>query len=155
SALRSRNAQRAAAEISFAGGSRQTRKLLTAKGVTKTIGERTLFRDVNFTLSPGARLGLLGPNGSGKSTLIRLINGDDSPDGGEIVRAEGLKIVTFDQGRAQLNKTETLRRSLSPGGDSLTYRGQAMHVSGWARRFNFRTDQLDLPVGDLSGGEQA
>jgi len=46
-----------------------------------------LFRDVNFVLSPGTKLGLLGPNGSGKSTLIRLMTSDLAPDGGEIVLA--------------------------------------------------------------------
>ena len=77
------------------------------------------------------------------------------PDSGEIIRANVLKIVTFDQNREQLNKGEILRRALSPGGDNIVYRGEGMHISGWAKRFNFRTDQLDMKVGELSGGEQA
>ncbi len=153
--LRARNAKREASAIEFAGSERKTRKLLTAKGVGKEIEGRWLFRDVEFTLSPGTRLGLLGPNGSGKSTLIRLINGQSSPDAGEIIRADGLKIITFDQTREQLDKNVTVRRALAPNGDSIIYRGQGLHVSGWAKRFNFHTEQLDLPVGDLSGGEQA
>jgi ATP-binding cassette subfamily F protein uup len=153
--LRARNTKRETTGIEFAGSERKTRKLLTVKNIAKEMGGRTLFRDVSFTLSPGMRLGLLGPNGSGKSTLIRLINGQETPDAGEITRADALKIVTFDQAREQLNKDETLRRALAPGGDSIVYRGQAMHVSGWGKRFHFRPDQLDMPVGNLSGGEQA
>ena len=153
--LRTRNAKREATGIEFAGSDRKTRKLMNAKNISRQIEGRTLFRDVSFTLSPGVRLGLLGPNGSGKSTLIRLMNGQDAPSTGEIVRADSLKIVTFDQGREQLNKDETLRRALAPGGDTIVYRGQGMHVSGWGKRFHFRTDQLDMPVGNLSGGEQA
>jgi ABC transport system ATP-binding/permease protein len=153
--LKARNAKAAASGIEFAGSQRRTRKLLVAKDVAKSLGGRTLFAGVNFTLSPGSHLGLLGPNGSGKTTLIRLMTGELQPDAGQIIRADGLRIVTFDQNRAQLDKTQALRRSLSPGGDTIVYRGQSMHVSGWARRFNFRSEQLDLLVGDLSGGEQA
>ncbi len=153
--VKARNAKRGTVGIEFAGTERKTRKLLEARKLSKALGGRTLFREVNFVLSPGSRLGLLGPNGSGKSTLIQLIAGKQTPDSGDIVRADGLRIVVFDQSREQLDKGESLRRALSPGGDSIVFQGQAMHVSGWARRFHFRSDQLDLPVGDLSGGEQA
>jgi len=114
-----------------------------------------LFRDVSFTLAPGTKLGLLGPNGSGKSTLIRLLSGQLDQDSGEIFRADQLRIVVFDQHREQLDQDQTLRRALSPSGDSITFAGSAMHISAWARRFLFRPDQLDLPVRELSGGEQA
>lgn len=153
--VKARNAQREAAGIEFAGTQRQTRKLLVAKKVSKSLGGRALFSNVDFILAPGTRLGFLGPNGSGKTSLIRLLTGELSPDSGEIIRAEGLRIVTFDQDREHLNKDETLRRALSPGGDNIVYRGEGMHISGWAKRFNFRSDQLDMRVGDLSGGEQA
>lgn len=153
--VKARNTQRDAANLEFAGTQRQTRKLLVAKKVGKSLGGRLLFSDVNFILAPGTRLGFLGPNGSGKTSLIRLLTGDLQPDSGEIIRANVLKIVTFDQNREQLNKNEILRRALSPGGDNIVYRGEGMHISGWAKRFNFRTDQLDMKVGELSGGEQA
>jgi ATP-binding cassette subfamily F protein uup len=153
--LKARNAKQSAAAIEFAGSQRKTKKLLEAKNVSKSLGGRDLFRDLSFVLSPGTRLGLLGPNGSGKSTLIRLMSGADSPDSGQIVRADGLRIVLFDQNREQLDKTQSLRRALSPGGDTIVYQGQAMHVLGWAKRFHFRPDQLDMSVEDLSGGEQS
>jgi ATP-binding cassette subfamily F protein uup len=101
------------------------------------------------------KLGLLGPNGSGKSTLIRLLSGEQTPDAGEVWRADGLRIVRFDQGRRQLDRTLTLRQALSPMGETLVYRGAPIHVSGWAKRFLFRSEQLDMPVSDLSGGEQS
>src|SRR5205085_8848760 len=50
---------------------------------------------------------------------------------------------------------QTLRRALLPSGDVFKFEGNAMHVTGWARRFLFRAEQLDMPVADLSGGEQA
>jgi ATP-binding cassette subfamily F protein uup len=154
--LRTRNTQAAKLELDFNATGRQTRKLITAKGVTKSLGGRTLFQDVNFVLSPGGKLGLLGPNGSGKSTLIRILTGQIEPDAGTITRADGLRVILFDQNRAQLDKSATLRQALTPrGGDMVVYRDKPVHVAGWARRFLFHTDQLDLPVGSLSGGEQA
>ncbi len=155
--IKGRNAaaQNSASAIDFSSSGRQTRKLLTAKHVAKTLGGRTLFSDLNLVLSPGTKLGLLGPNGSGKSTLIRMLTGQLAPDGGEVWRAENLKVVLFDQARAQLNPEHTLRYALSPTGETISYRGNPIHVSGWAQRFLFRKEQLDMPVGNLSGGEQS
>jgi ATP-binding cassette subfamily F protein uup len=154
--LKSRNATQGAAGIDFLASERKTRKLLEAKGVSISRGGRTLFRDVDFVLAPGAKLGLLGPNGSGKTTLIKMLMGKLQPDSGVIHRADQLKVVTFDQNRAQLDKDQTLRAALSPrGSDTITYRGGSMHITAWAKRFLFRTEQLDMPVGEMSGGEQA
>ena len=153
--LKGRNATTGAAAIDFVGSERKTRKLLVAKDVSKSLGGRKLFEHLNLVLSPGMKLGLLGPNGSGKSTLIRLLSGELPPDSGDIWRADGLKVVRFDQGRRQLDAAQTLRQALSPMGETLVYRGSPIHVSGWARRFLFRSEQLDMRVGELSGGEQS
>jgi ATP-binding cassette subfamily F protein uup len=153
--LKARNAAQGAVGVEFSASDRKTRKLIQAKHVAKDLGGRRLFADVNFTFSPGHALGLLGPNGSGKSTLIRLLAGEIEPDAGSIFRADGLRIVVFDQHREPLDPTQTLRRALAPSGDTVKFHGNTQHVSGWAQRFLFRIEQLDLPVGELSGGEQA
>ena len=153
--LKGRNATTGAAAIDFVGSERKTKKLLVAKDVSKSLGGRKLFEHLNLVLSPGMKLGLLGPNGSGKSTLIRLLSGELPPDSGDIWRADGLKVVRFDQGRRQLDAAQTLRQALSPMGETLVYRSSPIHVSGWARRFLFRSEQLDMRVGELSGGEQS
>lgn len=153
--LKSRNTRQGAAGVDFSASGRQTRKLIDVKNVAKSLGNKPLFRDLSFVLAPGAKLGLLGPNGSGKTTLIRLLTGQLQPDTGTVIRADGLQVVVFDQNREQLERTHTLRRALSPTGDTVVYRGSAMHVTSWGKRFLFRTEQLDMPVSDLSGGEQA
>jgi ATP-binding cassette subfamily F protein uup len=96
----------------------------------------------------------VGPNGSGKTTLLRLLQGDLAPTGGEIRRADWLRIVYFDQTRT-LDPDVTLRRALAPDGDSVVYRDRVIHVAGWAARFLFTGEQLSQPVGRLSGGERA
>ncbi len=153
--LKVRNAQQVAAQIDFSGTDRKTRKLLEAKKVGKSLGGKLLFSNVEFILGPGTKLGLLGPNGSGKTTLLRLITGELAPDSGEIWRAEGVRVVAFGQNREQLERTQTLRETLAGKSDVVSYRGGTMHIVAYARRFLFRPDQLDMPVGQMSGGEQA
>ena len=113
-----------------------------------------MFDGLNFILTAGMRVGLVGPNGSGKTTLLRLLQGDLAPTGGEIRRADWLRIVYFDQTRT-LDPDVTLRRALAPDGDSVVYRDRVIHVAGWAARFLFTGEQLSQPVGRLSGGERA
>jgi ATP-binding cassette subfamily F protein uup len=153
--LQARNSVGQVAALDFVGTQRQTRKLLVAEAVSKTLGGRVLFENLNLVLGPGMKLGLVGPNGVGKSTLIKILAGEMEADSGSVRRADQLKVVLFDQARRKLDQNQTLKRALSPGGETVIFRGQAMHVSGWARRFLFRTEQLDMLVSDLSGGEQA
>ena len=158
--VRERNRSAGQVGISFDGTGRKTKKLLTATGLAKGYGGAPLFADLDLTLGPGTRLGLLGRNGSGKSTLMRILAaaGDPeecAPDRGTIELADKVRIVSFDQRREQLDTTVTLRRALAPEGDSVLYQGQSVHVVSWAKRFLFRPDQLETPVERLSGGEQA
>ena len=159
SGLRFRNAAAGAAGIDFVATGRQTRKLLAATGVSKSIGgeqePKFLFERLDLLLTPGAKLGLLGPNGSGKSTLLRVLSAQTEADSGTIVRADGLRIVMFEQGRAALNPASTLKEALCPNGENVTYRDRPMHVAAWAKQFLFRPEQLNGLIGDLSGGEQA
>jgi len=153
--LQTRNGRDVAAEINFDATGRQTKKLLVAEELSKQLGGKPLFSDVGVWLTPGARLGLLGPNGSGKSTLIRVLTGELEPDSGRIKRADDLRVVLFDQQREELPKERTLSQALCGESDYVNYRGQQIHVAGWAQRFLFRSEQLNMEVGQLSGGEQA
>ncbi|MFA5716621.1 MAG: ABC-F family ATP-binding cassette domain-containing protein [Desulfobulbaceae bacterium] len=158
--VRSRNSARRDMDIEFEATGRRTRKLLEARGIAKAYGGRVLFEDLDLVLSPGTRLGLLGPNGCGKSTLMQVLAaagpGDGPlPDSGGIRTAVGVNIAYFAQDRAALNLQDTLRQALAPEGETVVYRDQPLHVVTWARKFLFRPDQLDTPVGSLSGGEQA
>jgi len=146
--------------IDFDSTGRKTKKLLEAKGISKSYVGRTLFTDLDLVLSPGTRLGLLGRNGCGKSTLMQIIAASTSgdgyqPDTGTIQTAHEVRIVSFDQKRESINPEITLRRALAPDGDSIVFRESSLHVVSWAQRFLFRPDQLETPVGQLSGGEQA
>src|SRR5262249_31350853 len=125
------------------------------KNLTKSVGGKLLFKNLELTLSPGVRIGLMGPNGAGKTTLLRLLAQEMEPDVGTLKRAANLRTVYFDQHRALLPCEMTLREALSPTGDYVLFRGQRVHVNGWCKRFLFSPDLLDMPLGKLSGGERA
>jgi len=142
--------------IDFTATGRMTKRLLACDGISKSMGGRLLFQGLTFALGPGVKLGVLGSNGSGKSTLLRILAGEIESDTGEVRRAEGLRVAWFDQNRDKLDLDQPLRRALAPeGGDTVIFRDRPQHVAGWAARFLFRQDQLDLPLNRLSGGERA
>jgi ATP-binding cassette subfamily F protein uup len=144
----------ATVDIDFSATERKTKRLIDLDQVSYSIPNRTLFSELDFTITAGVRVGLVGPNGSGKTTLLRLLRGDLAPEAGEVRRAEQLRIVYFDQNR-QLDPDITLRRALAPDGDSVIYQDRTIHVASWAARFLFASEQLNQPVGRLSGGERA
>ncbi|HEY6554984.1 MAG TPA: ABC-F family ATP-binding cassette domain-containing protein [Vicinamibacteria bacterium] len=141
--------------LDFNASDRKTKKLLVATGLAKSCDGRRIVSNLDLKLTPGTRLGLLGPNGSGKTTLLSMLDGTLEPDAGTIERAEWLRTVRFEQGRETLDRSVSLRRALAPEGDSVLYQGRSVHVASWAKRFLFRSEQLDTPVSRLSGGEQA
>ena len=142
------------AQIDFSATDRKTKRLIELDGISCVIEGRTLFEGLNFILTAGARVGLVGPNASGKTTLLRLLRGEITPTGGDIRRADWLRIVYFDQSR-QLDPSVTLRRALAPDGDSVVYQDRVIHVASWAAKFLFTGEQLNQPVERLSGGERA
>ncbi|MBI4425206.1 MAG: ABC-F family ATP-binding cassette domain-containing protein [Elusimicrobia bacterium] len=153
--LEHRNGAGRATEIDFSGSERQTNRLVELAQVEKSLGGRRLFQGLDLMLRPGDKLGLLGENGSGKSTLLKLLSGELAPDAGRVKRAERLQVVAFDQDREQLDLDQSLTRALCPAGEHVAYKGARIHVYGWASRFLFRQEQMEMPLRLLSGGEQA
>ncbi len=153
--LNYRTAQSQTAGIDFVETGRQTRKLLAAKELQKSLGGKKLFTGINLFLGPGTKLGLLGVNGSGKSTLLKILAGIIPPDAGIIQRADNLRVVMFEQGRSALKPEQTLREALGGGNDMVIYRDRPIHIASWAKQFLFPADKLDVALGAFSGGEQA
>jgi ATP-binding cassette subfamily F protein uup len=144
------------AQLEFASTNKKSKDLIKVENITKSMGNRTLFKDISITLSPGVRLGIVGPNGSGKTTFVKTLLGDIQPDSGRVAIMPNLRINFFDQARKNLDKTVTLKRALAPsGGDSVIFNSKSLHVASWAKRFLFSNEQLGVPVSSLSGGEQA
>ena len=125
------------------------------KGVSKAFGERVLVKSFSTRILRGDRLAIVGPNGAGKTTLVKILLGELAPDAGTVRLGTGLSIAYADQARNRLPAGATLWEALSPdGGDQIVVRGQAKHVSAYARDFLFGEKQLRQPISSLSGGER-
>ena len=155
--LGSRN-RKTSIEVDFQARDRdegRKRRLIEARGVGKRYGDKVVFEGVNLLITPRTRLGLLGPNGSGKSTLLRVLLGEEAATTGEVLRADQLAIAHFEQNRESLDPGRTLAETVCPEGDFVFVRGAPLHRNGYLERFAFRPEQMNQPVGSLSGGEQS
>ncbi|MFM8268699.1 MAG: ABC-F family ATP-binding cassette domain-containing protein [Pseudomonadota bacterium] len=141
--------------LDFQSSQKQPNRVIEAKNISKAFNGKTLFSDFSIFIGPGSRVGLLGRNGCGKSTLIRCLLGQETVDAGSVLRAEHLSVAYFEQKRESLDLNQSVQKTLCPGGDSVIYRGRPIHIRSYLDRFLFSKDQIELPVGKLSGGEQA
>lgn len=71
--------------------------LITLRDITLAFGGPPLFDGINLQIEPGDRLCLMGRNGTGKSTLMKLISGEIPPEGGEVIRSQGLRVALVSQ----------------------------------------------------------
>lgn len=86
--------------------------MLTAHHLSKTYGIQTILQDISFSISTGERIGLIGPNGCGKTTLIRILAGEEKPDGGTVVYTRpNLRIGYLAQGM-DLDLDQTIHSAL-------------------------------------------
>ncbi len=152
--LQQRNQTRSA-RIDFQTTGQSPKKLIDAKGISKSYGNRKLFSNMDLVIRGGTRVGLLGKNGSGKSTLIRVLLGHEEPTAGTVTLADQLSVAYFDQTREQLDPNRTVVETLCDRGDHVEFRGGKVHIRGYLDRFLFTSDQMDFQVGKLSGGEQS
>lgn len=154
SRLNSKNLTVSAIET-FTTSNRRTRELVNIHGVTKTLGDKIIFKDLNLEIVAGECLALVGVNGSGKSTLMKLLTGELKPDQGKIKYASHLQVAYYSQKRSSLPLEDTLMLALAPDGDTVMIGDKAINVNSWAKQLGFRQDQLSTLVKDLSGGEKA
>jgi macrolide transport system ATP-binding/permease protein len=100
-------------QFQFDSQGKRGKRVIEAKKLAKTFGGRTLFRDSQFYLNHGERIGLIGENGCGKTTLLKMFLGDENPSAGELWRSESVKIAYLSQDVSDLpedmNSIEALR----------------------------------------------
>jgi ATP-binding cassette subfamily F protein 3 len=132
------------------------RPLLTLENNSTGYGGAALVKEINFTISPGARIALLGHNGAGKSTVIKLLAGELPALGGERVAARDLRIGYFAQHQLEQLKEEAspLQHLLDMGGPEAA-KATEQELRDFLGTFGFRGDRVFEPIGPFSGGEKA
>ncbi|MDB2548768.1 ABC-F family ATP-binding cassette domain-containing protein [Paracoccaceae bacterium] len=144
-------------------GPQSGRKVIEAKGISKSFGDTQILKPFDLRILRGDRVGFVGPNGAGKTTLLNLLTGQLAPDTGHVTLGKGLEMAVFDQNRAGLNPEAslwdslTLDREIAVNGssDQVMVRGSPRHVMGYLKDFLFDEAQARAPVRSLSGGERA
>jgi ATP-binding cassette subfamily F protein uup len=133
----------------------RTKSVITAEGVTKRFGDRTIIKNFTLRIQRGDRIGVVGANGTGKTTLLKLLTGELAPDEGTVTRAQTLQGVMIDQQRSLLSPEKKVRDVLAEGGDWLDVRGVRKHVQAYLKDFLFEPSLVDAPIASLSGGERS
>ena len=129
-------------------------KVIEAQGLTKAYGDKLLFENLNFTLPPGGIVGVIGPNGAGKSTLFKLITGQEQPDSGTIEIGQTVKLGYVDQSRDDLDPNKNVWEEISDGLDVFRFGKQELGTRAYVGAFNFKGQDQQKKVGQLSGGER-
>ncbi|WP_242095624.1 energy-dependent translational throttle protein EttA [Sphingomonas sp. CROZ-RG-20F-R02-07] len=129
-------------------------KVIEAKGLTKSYGDKLLFDGLDFTLPPGGIVGVIGPNGAGKSTLFKLITGQEQPDEGTIEVGSTVKLGYVDQSRDDLDPNKNVWQEISDELEVFRFGKQEMGTRAYVGAFNFRGPDQQKKVGQLSGGER-
>lgn len=143
-----------AQEIFIPVAERLGNEVIEFRDVTKGFGDKLLFENLSFKVPPGAIVGVIGPNGAGKSTFFRMIVGQETPDGGEVVLGSTVKLAYVDQSRDALAAKNNVWEEVSGGLDILTVGKFEIQSRAYCGRFNFKGADQQKLVGQLSGGER-
>jgi ATP-binding cassette subfamily F protein uup len=143
-------------KMDAAEGSGSGTKVIDAKGVAFSYGEREIVRDFSLRIHRGDRIALVGPNGAGKTTLLKLLIGELAPQKGNVKLGQGLLMAQLDQNRSKLHPDQSLAAAVTDGsGDTVMVAGKPRHVMNYLQDFLFTPQQARTPVKVLSGGERA
>lgn len=141
-------------ELYIPPGPRLGDKVLDVNGLKKSYGDRVLIDDLSFSMPKGAIVGIIGPNGAGKSTLFRMISGKEQPDAGTIEVGDTVHLASVDQFRDDMDPKKTVWEEVSDGLDIIRIGSYEVPSRAYVGRFNFRGNDQQKRIGELSGGER-
>ncbi|MEU8380703.1 energy-dependent translational throttle protein EttA [Streptosporangium sp. NPDC048865] len=141
-------------EIQIPPGPRLGTTVIRAEKLTKGFEERVLMEGLSFDLPRNGIVGIIGPNGVGKTTLFRMVTGSETPDGGEIVIGDTVKISYADQSRGGIDPAKNVWEVVSDGLDYIKVGQVEMPSRAYIAAFGFKGPDQQKKAGILSGGER-
>ncbi|WP_102348494.1 ribosomal protection-like ABC-F family protein [Bacillus sp. Marseille-P3661] len=137
-------------EVSFSisTSNKVGKRLLEVKHLTKSFDERTLFKNVNFTIQHGEKVSITGPNGSGKTTLLKILFGQDISEG-EVWVSPTAKIGYLTQEVFDLPLEQTPEQLFYQ--ESFKDRGKVQNLM---KHLGFTAAQWSEPIKSMSMGER-
>lgn len=141
-------------EIYIPNGPRLGTNVIEAKSVAKAFGDKLLYDDLNFTLPQAGIVGIIGPNGAGKSTIFRMIMDEETPDSGEFIVGDTVKIAYVDQSHKNIDPEKSIYENFSEGQELIMMGGRQVNSRAYLSRFNFGGSDQNKKVSALSGGER-
>ncbi len=142
------------AELYIPPGERLGEKVIDVHHLSKGFNNRLLIDDLECSIPQGAIVGIIGGNGAGKSTFFRMLTGEDRPDEGVIDLGETVDMGYVDQSRDSLDGSKTVWEEISDDQDVLRIGRYEIPSRAYVGRFNFKGQDQQKRVGDLSGGER-
>ena len=124
--------------------------VLTATNVAKSFGSEKLFSGLNFEIKKGEHVAIIGDNGTGKTTLLKIINGIETLDEGEIELGVKVRIGYYDQEHHVLHDEKTLFEEISDAYPTLNN----TEIRNTLAAFLFTGEDVFKRIKDLSGGER-
>lgn len=144
----------ARAQIVIPNGQRLGSKVIDVEGLGKAMGDKLLVEGLDFSLPPGAIVGVIGPNGAGKSTLFKMFTGQEKPDAGSIEFGDTVDLSYVDQSRDDLDAGATVWEAISGGAELIALGDAEVNSRAYCSSFNFKGGDQQKKVGLLSGGER-
>lgn len=141
-------------EIYIPNGPRLGTNVIEAKNVAKAFGDKILYDNLNFTLPQAGIVGIIGPNGAGKSTIFRMIMDEQTPDAGEFVVGDTVKIAYVDQTHKNIDSEKSIYENFAEGQELIMMGGRQVNARAYLSRFNFGGSDQNKKVSALSGGER-
>jgi ATP-binding cassette ChvD family protein len=141
-------------EIYIPNGPRLGDKVIRAKGVSKSFGDKLLFEGLEFNLPPNGIVGIIGPNGAGKTTLFRMIMGQEKASKGDFEIGETVVLGYVDQAHAAIDPGLTVYEVISGGQNDVMVGNRLINARAYVSRFNFTGADQEKKCEMLSGGER-
>jgi ATP-binding cassette subfamily F protein uup len=154
---------------------------LSVENISKSYGERLLFKNISFGINSGQKIGFIAKNGTGKTSLLNILSGEDSPDEGNVVYRKNLRVsflaqepnldpalsveeTIFSSDNPILKIIEAYEKAIENPNDSETYQAafdnmDAHHAWDFETRykqilFKLKLEDLSQKVSSLSGGQK-